>query len=209
MEQKHRLKKGQRIRLKGDGQDAVYELAQAGSEGWVKELTFDEVGFPMILVHWDTEHWTYNGEDDVITFEDHFEVVEEEEDSMGEKNTEGNEFLSWVLGQLGLDEDEARAEFEASQSEEESETELEKELNDFYDACRDGEAFIGLVLHREPVSEGVHKLSPELFQASHSSRGSLLSQMFLSQTSAQLHEALVTSVLRYTDEASVDIREDE
>lgn len=83
--QEHKLKKRQRVRLKSDGQDALYAAACAGSEGWVKNLQHDEYGYPMVYIKWDREHWAYNGEADRWALEAHFEPVEEE---MSEKKND-------------------------------------------------------------------------------------------------------------------------
>lgn len=204
MESKHRLKKGQRIRLKGDGQDNVYEFAHAGAEGWVTALHIDEVGYPMVAVHWDTEHWTYNGEDDTITFEDHFDPVDEGK-PMGEDNTDP--FVDWLLKSVGTTEEEARAEFEQSQEEYEEEP-YTKDLGDAYDAAFDGEAYVMLVLERQeiPDGEGSYSLIPKVYQNSRTTQGTLLAQMYLSQTATNFHEAIVKSVLRRID-GSVDFKE--
>lgn len=75
--EKHRLKKNQRVKLKSDGQDYPYKWAGAGSEGWVRRLDTDNVGFPVVYIEWDKDHWAFNGEPDQWTLEDHFDPVEE------------------------------------------------------------------------------------------------------------------------------------
>jgi hypothetical protein len=59
------------------GRDEVYQFAQSGSRGWARKTTVDELGFPMIYVEWDKDHWKYNGEEDGWTFESHFKMIEE------------------------------------------------------------------------------------------------------------------------------------
>ena len=79
MTNEYRLPLNSKVRLKGDRTD-VYTLAKAGAEGWVRERTMDPVGaFPMVLVEWDKSHWAYNGQPDTWTFEDHFDLVQEQE----------------------------------------------------------------------------------------------------------------------------------
>lgn len=97
MENKYRLRKGQRVKLKSDGQDAPYSWAAAGAEGWVKDLATDKVGFPMVYIAWDKDHWTFNGEENQWTLEDHFEPVEEEMEQ--DQSKLFADFLKWQAEQ--------------------------------------------------------------------------------------------------------------
>lgn len=74
--QDHILKRDQRVKLK-DGFDAMYQVARSGAQGIVKEVEYDPYGFPCALVQWDTDHWTYEGEQDGWTFQSHFELVKD------------------------------------------------------------------------------------------------------------------------------------
>lgn len=76
--QLHKYDKDQRVKLLGDPSN-LYPLAGVGSEGWVRRLDHDSLGYPIIYVEWDKDHWTYNGERDEWTLEAHFEAVKEEE----------------------------------------------------------------------------------------------------------------------------------
>jgi hypothetical protein len=74
---------GSYVELK-EGREDVYLLAQAGSRAWVRDHRADSMGFMMVFVEWDSEHWTWNGEEDGWTFESHWRVLEspkEEEES--------------------------------------------------------------------------------------------------------------------------------
>lgn len=57
------------------GREEVYPRALAGSQGSVFAVKEDEYGFHQVYVHWDKNHWRYNGEEDCWTFADHFEVI--------------------------------------------------------------------------------------------------------------------------------------
>lgn len=72
---KHRFSKGQRVRLV---RDALYPLAPVGMEGWVRDLQYDNLGYPMIFIEWDEDHWAFNGEGNEWTLEAHFEPIEGE-----------------------------------------------------------------------------------------------------------------------------------
>lgn len=124
--QKHKNEVGSRVRLKGDGQDSIYPAAYAGAEGWVRERDHDPHGFPRVFIVWDKTHWTYNGEQDGWTFDDHFDTIEGpkmNEDKSGPPPGEAVgptadprmiEMLKHYANALGLDlvpksEDEAKA----------------------------------------------------------------------------------------------------
>jgi hypothetical protein len=76
--QEHKVHENERVKLKSDGQDALYAFACAGSEGWVRKLDHDKLGYPMIFVEWDKDHWAYNGEPDKWVMEAHFDKIEDE-----------------------------------------------------------------------------------------------------------------------------------
>src|SRR4051812_27694283 len=91
-----------RIRLRGD-KTGVYDLARAGAEGWIRARTLDPVGeFPMVYVEWDKDHWAYNGQSDIWTYEDHFERANEEK--MSNNNEQIRKALQVLAGALGVDE---------------------------------------------------------------------------------------------------------
>lgn len=198
MELKHRFKKDQRVRLKSDGQDSFYELAQSGSEGWIKSLGFDEVGWPMVFIHWDTEHWTYNGEEDMVTFEDHFELVEEETMSEEPEINEDQKVISWLAKKLGLDENDIRNEYhedlfkkEGSLTHAEA---FDQALDSGYDDASDSEAFLILTVNADPNDENGIALHPKIYQGAHSQTSALLLQSLLSAIAADAHEE-ITSIL--------------
>jgi uncharacterized protein YktA (UPF0223 family) len=98
----HSTKLDQRVRLKSNGEDALYRAAHAGSEGWVRKHTKDEYGYPMIWIEWDTLHWAFNGETDMWTYESHFEIVNERLESMHEEEPsleEYKQFKQWLNSQ--------------------------------------------------------------------------------------------------------------
>jgi hypothetical protein len=95
-QQQHKLKKGQRVRLKADGQDSLYSMACAGSEGWIRKQDIDPLGYPMIYIEWDKNHWAYNGEQDRWTFESHFDPVEENDMSDQQGSNPPPEFVNFM-----------------------------------------------------------------------------------------------------------------
>lgn len=74
----HSIEIDQYVRLKPNGEDALYQAACAGSPGWVRKHDHDKIGWPMVWIEWDKDHWSYNGEEDKWAIEAHFEPVEED-----------------------------------------------------------------------------------------------------------------------------------
>lgn len=73
-----RFQVGQRVRLRDGVDPNFYDgMAKVGSEGWIAEHRRDRFGLPEVRVHWDSNHWAYNRQPDVWTFQEHFDPVEE------------------------------------------------------------------------------------------------------------------------------------
>ncbi len=62
-------------------------------EGWVREKTHDEYGYPMVYIEWDKKHWAYNGERDGWTMEAHFDPKEKVMSDKEKKRQELEEML--------------------------------------------------------------------------------------------------------------------
>ena len=75
--QEHQIRVDEKVRLKSDGQDSLYAHADAGAPAWVRDRKHDAMGYPMIFIEWDKDHWSYSGEPDRWTMEAHFEKNEE------------------------------------------------------------------------------------------------------------------------------------
>jgi hypothetical protein len=73
--QEHSTRINQRVRLKIDGQDRLYQSACAGAEGWVRKQDHDSLGYPRVFIEWDKDHWTFSGEPDRWALDAHFEPV--------------------------------------------------------------------------------------------------------------------------------------
>lgn len=81
--------KWDRVRLRSTVDPSFYgNFAVTGNEGWIADRRRDgRFGLPEVFIKWDKNHWTYNGAPDRWTFQEHFELVKEEED-MPEDNNE-------------------------------------------------------------------------------------------------------------------------
>lgn len=82
--------KWDRVRLRDNVDPAFYgNFACVGNEGWIADIRKDSrFGLPEVYIKWDKNHWTYNGAPDRWTFQDHFELVGEEEEKMSDNEDE-------------------------------------------------------------------------------------------------------------------------
>lgn len=94
----HKYDKNQRVRLLGAPSN-LYPLAAVGSEGWIRNLNHDNFGYPIVFIEWDKDHWTYNGEHDEWTLEDHFEAIEKETMRNHDPRERANDILEQLLSE--------------------------------------------------------------------------------------------------------------
>lgn len=177
MTENYELSEGQRVRLKGQGQDGPYAMAGAGSVGWVRERKLDSVGYPMVYIEWDRDHWTFNGETDMWTFEDHFEPVKEE--AMSDKDKEKD--LETRLRDLFL-------EFQAAHGDTSKASDLyHRRLKEAVEVAEEGSAFMVITLGRDYY--------PSVFYNYKDDKSGMLLEAQLSQLASQSHAHLVQDVL--------------
>lgn len=194
--QAFKFRKGQRVRLRYDCSD-VYRRAFGGSEGIVRANKYDETGhFPMVYVHWDKDHWSYNGEDDLWTFESHFDLVEE---VMADKF---DEFLSgltnFIESYQNAPDDDDIEEFDDELDEDNPHgSDYEGIVDQAADFARDCEAFILVAVSRQdhPLKPGETILIPEIFTDFKSDEAALLMDSQLSQVSAAAHTEAVSILI--------------
>lgn len=73
-----KFREGSRVRLKNGVDPSIYgDFGVVGNEGVIMARRKDRFDLPEVLVHWDRNHWAYNGITDTWTFEDHFELVKD------------------------------------------------------------------------------------------------------------------------------------
>lgn len=73
--QEHRIGLHDRVRIK-DTVTHMYPYARVWSEGVVLKRMHDNMGYPLIWIQWDKDHWAYSGEEDRWVLEAHFDKVE-------------------------------------------------------------------------------------------------------------------------------------
>lgn len=174
--QEHKLKTNQRVRLKANGQDALYPMACAGSEGWIRKLDIDPLGYPMVYIEWDKNHWAYNGEQDRWTFESHFDPVEENDMSDQQGQTPPPEFVNfmnmmWQQFQASQSESEAapeppplnEPEADESATPIATEEQFNQALAKSLDAAKESDAFILITVDRKALpNTSVPLLTPSI-----------------------------------------------
>lgn len=165
----HTLAHKQRVRLRADRAD-VYKNAHAGSEGIVVQHGLDEVGnYPMVYISWDRDNWLVNGEQDMWTFEDHFEPVEKEK-VMAEKkisSTEAFKQIGEILAALKAEEEptpepkekETRSGLPLSKNQDEFMEALTKAI----DAASESEAFLVISVRSLPEDPSRKILVPDTY----------------------------------------------
>lgn len=191
MGQPHRIKSGDRVRIKSEITH-MYPEARAYNEGIARAVTHDEFGYPLFYIEWDKDHWAYSGEQDRWVLEAHFDLVEEE---MAE-DKRFNELLKG-LGDL--------VESFASDNEgvsEKSDKTLMEEAGDMdgptYDEiidraaedAREGEAFIILVA-RPDTFNGVEMIAPRIYMDSKREDAAMMLEVAMADAVAQTYANLV------------------
>jgi hypothetical protein len=188
--QEHQTKKGDRVRLKGQGQDALYEAAYAGAEGYVRRHRHDELGYPEIFVAWDKTHWTYNGEKDGWTMESHFDIVED--DDMDSQDNKHQDLVRQMAEQLGYDlvpKDEQKENFGTD-----LDAEYDRIATAALEAISDGTAFVLLTVRDGDSSEGPAKIT-EVFNGYRDEVSQYLVEANVSRIGAKAHERVISKVL--------------
>lgn len=199
------LRKGQTVRLK-DGCDDVYEWAPVGSQGRVKEVNYDSLGYPMAFVEWDKDHWAYNGEKDGWAFQSHFEPVgesmaenDEIEDKIAGLSPEDATKLFAVLKSMGLIDD-ISDDIEEGDPEPEDTEAYHQLVTSAAAEAEESDAFITMVIKRVEV-EGVPSLVPVIFSQSKTQEGLLALEAQMSVLSMHAHQHLINQeLLRIRDD---------
>jgi len=179
-EQAYKLKENQRVKLKSDGQDRLYLHACAGSVGRIKAHKRDKHGYAMVFVEWDKDHWTFNGEPDGWTFEDHFESMEDAMPDNDSLEDEVKAFLKW------RQEREEKAE---DITEPDTDSLYREELDQAYETAKSANAFMLVSISNIPESPGV-SFDPRIFHFYKDQSSGLILETQISSIAARAHQLL-------------------
>lgn len=189
--QPHKTKLKDRVRIK-DSVTQMYPMARAYMEGTVRKQMHDELGYPLIFVQWDQNHWAYSGEPDRWALEAHFDTVE---GKVEEKDDKLIEALMQVL------ENHRKGNKEESQNVQDPllRNDREPDPDDYYsvltramDDASDGEAFVVIVARRDHMGEA-EIIVPHMYAASkpNAEDAMLLLEAAMSDAGAQHHGRMV------------------
>jgi hypothetical protein len=190
--QEHRTKKDQRVVIK-DEATHMYPMARAYNEGWVRRQQHDHLGYPLIYVEWDKDHWAYSGEEDRWVMEAHFDPVE---DSMAEdKYNNLLKALADVVAQAQSDEAPASEPVPDELEEKDKELTYEYVLQRGAEAAAKGSGYLLFVAHKEELN-GHEVTIPILFMHSKDDEGALLVDAAAADHVAHSAQRLIQDALR-------------
>jgi hypothetical protein len=202
--QEHKVHENERVRLKSSGEDALYAFACAGSEGWVRKLDHDSMGYPMVFIEWDKDHWTYNGEPDKWAFEAHFDKIKEP-NKMAETPTPNPQdfaqfmaaWQAWQASQQSGDQETPQLP-QATDSPKINKDEAYKVIaGRAIETLEEADSFILVTVNREShEASDTPVLIPRVFNFYKSTEGGLLVEMQLTKLGAIAHEELSVEAIR-------------
>jgi hypothetical protein len=193
--QEYRIEIDQRVRLKSDGQDALYQRAYAGSEGWARKHKKDEFGYPMIYVEWDKNHWAYNGEKDRWALEAHFDPVEESkvsETPTPQGDPDFNKFMEFMYTQFQQQAKDHQPDApveEVADTDEGTEDEFQAAAQEAGERAGKSESFLLITASYEQAGEE-QVLVPRVMQCYKTDESALLLEMQLPHLAMTAHQQL-------------------
>lgn len=193
-QQEHKTHIKDKVRIKGSVTH-MYQNARVYNEAWVRHRDHDHLGYPLIYVEWDKDHWAYSGEDDGWVPEEHFELVE---DSMADSKDDKFENLLSGLSDLvssfrSQDEDELPEgnEFDGGHDNSLSYDEV---LAKGLEEAKDAEAFVILVAIPEEYRDK-ELLVPHMYMHSKRDDAAIMLDATMADLAAQAHARLVMAVV--------------
>jgi hypothetical protein len=201
----HTTRIDQYVKLKSNGEDQLYSAACAGSPGWIRKHDHDKVGWPMVWIEWDKEHWSYNGEEDRWAIEAHFEPVEETMSEEPKPPVDGGKMMEMFAEFLKTQGIEPGAQAESTpppSSEPEDEQAKHKEqygqlLDAVYEQMKEADSFLCIFVDRQhPTDSPVPVLIPRVANFYLSPEGGLLLEAHLSKLAAMAHEEVAIDKIR-------------
>jgi hypothetical protein len=191
--------KWDRLRLRDTVDPAFYgHYACVGNEGWITDVRQDgHFGLPEVYIKWDKNHWAYNGAPDRWTFQEHFELVaEEEEEEMSDSDSSEDKLFSAFQKFLKSDgtADPKEAVSKALKGDtNEQYAEVVQEVSELLDSC-EGFVVIGVTRRDHPkAKDGM--LVPVALSYAKTTESGLLALASAAQYSAEAHGKLVLDAI--------------
>jgi hypothetical protein len=199
--------KDDRVRIKADA-TSVYPKARAYMEGWVRRQTRDELGYPLIYVEWDKDHWAYSGESNGWAMESHFDLVQTEENMADEKKYSQDEIadiLAKVLNEVVPRETDVKYDGGSPEpSEDLAEDTYEESVQKAFQVASEGEAFFLFVAKKEGTTNVAYIPYSFSDARDHQSPAVPLLEATLSDVGAQAHAASAFREIRQMTEEGND-----
>lgn len=171
----------------------MYPMARAYNEGWVRRQQHDHLGYPLIYVEWDKDHWAYSGEEDRWVLEAHFDPVE---DSMAEdKYNNLLKALADVVAKAQSDEAPKSEPVPDDLEEKDKELTYEYVLQRGFEAAAKGSGYLLFVAHKEEL-QGQEVVIPILFMHSKDDEGALLVDTAAADHVAHVAQRMIQDALR-------------
>lgn len=185
----------QYVRLKMDGQDALYPFAGAGSPGWVRKQQHDRLGYPQVFIEWDKNHWSYNGEPDKWAMEAHFEPLENAPMSDQSQNQPTPENMAQMFA--------AFQQFMADQSQQPAQQETNDTLAEDYkksietviELLNEADSYIVITTTRVERDGRPPAITPRAINFYKSVEGGMIAELQLSKMAAMSHEEQILRAL--------------
>lgn len=192
--QEFRTRIGSRVRIR-DSVTHMYPNARVYNEAIVRARKRDQLGYPIIYVEWDKDHWAYSGEEDGWAIEAHFDLVE---DQMAE-DKRFNELLGGLSDLVnnfkseGETPDESKEKLEI-EPQEESKMTYNEVLDRALEDARDGEAFIVLVA-RPQEFRGNQIITPHMYKHSKREDADMMLEAVMADIASQAYTQLVMQLI--------------
>jgi hypothetical protein len=173
----------------------MYPDARVYNEGLVRARQHDPLGYPIIFVEWDKDHWAYSGEQDRWVMEAHFDLVE---DQMAEDN-KFDDLLSGLSdlvanfrekdGSAGADKEKTHT--DPRPIDEPSYEEVHRKA---VEDAMESDAFIVLVAHPENLN-GTEIVVPHIYIHSKREDAAMMLDAAMADVAAQTHARLVAKLI--------------
>lgn len=195
-----RIPVGARVRLR-DGVDPSFYggFSRTGNEGWVRKRRLDKYEYPLVLIQWDHDHWSYNGAQDCWTHENHFDIVEGPVDEDRKQAEDAIRNATETFTQSILDAIGKGAPEEPPESAEESADGWGERIDEATKDLRSAKAFLVLAIHEQGEDEEFPGLiNPVVFQNARDENSALVCQHQLVHLVTALHDSLIAETMQKT-----------
>lgn len=195
VKQEHQTRVNDRVRIK-DYVTHMYPDARVYNEAIVRARQHDQMGYPVIFIEWDKDHWAYSGEQDRWVLEAHFDLVEDQMAEDKKLDDLLNGLSDLVANFRDKDSDEVKSEDKAPSRDPRPTKELSyvEILAEAMEDAEQGDAFIVLVAKPENFN-GAEIVVPHVYMHSKREDAALMLDAAMADAAAQTHGRLVAKLL--------------